>query len=697
MADTEPHLSFEPKTETITRQYNEFLTKNTELDKDSTITIDEYVTKNGQTVKKYNLNGTDFAFLSHTVGINIPNSNLATSQDIRSEISRWNTTKIGEANNQISCSLITADHISHAVNFQEVQTPQVMLGFTQLKTGELILAKPGDVGSIVEGKHIMKPQDGDICSIQDVLKTGNNGKMYNEVVITRYTQDRQAKKPDFILIFDNQTSDRIDQAIDYFKVPVINFNSQEYLNRSDHQIEAILTTIHSDTTLEELKNLHQKIVSLRENKDLWKSYSKNVEPKTDKDEMLLQKISSIEKTIIEQQIDQNKTTVTTVVEKFKQQPNLESLQEVRAILLRLAEDRLSYPINFISTQEYESGKKWLEQSQQLLFDTLSSTAPDIINFYQNQLLSFSQNAESLTTQQIEKELKKLFDYSVLSESSDHPRLRRLDAPHKSYDIVTLQNQQDQQKIIDLLNQVFFTQEKFKSIIISELDRSQQKDQQKQIDDQNASLDMASSDIESMVNLLESSSDKPDYKQKILSRIKDKLIGDRKTNEIIEDVRKYHYNSSIIKLYEVYLTDHFDNEVDKEIFRIIANPDQLSQPVQEINLSPLINTDNPFQILTVTTQDNQTHVFQIDQKYTSSHQLKNLEDNQNGQDTLKKINKRWFWRFRRQIPQLKSQNTYQLDIDDSNHQTLIAKDKNGEWCLITDSSVQKIKTEKIDIQ
>jgi hypothetical protein len=696
MPDTEPVLNDPSRSliETRTREYNDFFTKLDQLENNPQTTTEEYVTQNGQVVKKYNLNGTDFAFLSHTVGIGIPNSNLSTSQNIRTEISFWGSTKPGEANNQISCSLISADHISHAVHIQEIKTPQVMLGFTHLDSDQLILAKPSDVGSVVEKNHTFKPNEDNLSPVKDVLKTGNNGKMYNEIIITRYVRDGQVRKPNFIVIFDNQTNDRIEQAIDYFNVPVVNLNSQEYISRSNHQIEAILTTINSDTTLEDLKTLHQKIVFLKQNKDLWRDYGKNIEPETSQDEILLQKISSIEETIIEQQINQNKTTVTTAIEKFKQQPNLESLQEVRTILLKLAEDQSNYPINFISPQEAESGKKWLEQSQQLLVDTLSSAAPDIINFYQNQLLNFSQNAKVLTTKQVEQELKRFFEYSVLSESNDHPRLHRLDAPNKSYDIVTLKNQQ---KLTDLLNQVFSAQEKLRATIVSELDQSQQKDQQKQTNSQNESLDIASSDLKSMISLFESSSDKPDFKQKILNRIKDKLINDRKINEIIEDVRKYHHNSSIIKLYEAYLTDHFNNETDKEVYRIIANPDQISQPVQEINLSPLINTTNPFQILTITTQDDQLYVFQIDQKYALSHKLKKVEDSQNNQDTLKKINNRWFWRFRRQIPRLKTNYTYELNTDDSNHQTLITQDKNGEWCLITNSSVQKIKTQKIDLQ
>ena len=235
MADTEPNVSFETKTESVTRQYSEFLTKIDDLNKDPTTNTDEYVTKNGKTIKRYHLNGTDFAFLSHTVGIGIPNSNLITSQNIRNEISLWGSTKTGQANNQISCSLITADHISHAVHSREIQVPQVMLGFTTLEDGQLIRAKPGDTCFVVEKDHLAKPNEGNLRSVKDVLNTGNDGKMYNEVVITRYTQNGQTRKPDFIITFDGQMNDRIDQAIDYFNIPIINFNTEAYLNRSDRQ------------------------------------------------------------------------------------------------------------------------------------------------------------------------------------------------------------------------------------------------------------------------------------------------------------------------------------------------------------------------------------------------------------------------------------------------------------------------------
>lgn len=692
MPDIEPQTTnnSESKEERLTKEYDVFLTKSENLENNPNVLIDEFTTISGKKIKRYNLSGIDFAFLSHTVGLNIPNQNQEISQNIKTEISRWDQFRKGEANNYISCSLITAEHISHATA-GTIESLQVMLGFSHVEIGELILAQCGDAGSNTSKKFIANQIDVyRIQSPQTILKTAGHGSLYNEVLITRYSHTNQPKKPDFIITFDGKSDHRIDQAINYFDVPVINFKTESYIKKNNNQIEQKLAQSKAELSLEELIKLHQEIHTLRNNRDYWYRLCNTASDNNDQESNITEQTTTLEKLILDRQINRDKTTAQTVSKKFEDDKSLESLQEVRKILIHLAERQ--YPIDPIYVYP-TAENNWMDQSHQLLVDTLTSIAPTIIDFYKKQTTYILSRTESFTQQEIQKELSELSKYLILSESYDYPRLNSQDTSGRHYDIVTTTKPQEQEKLVETLQQIYSAQNQLKTALASVLEYSQQMDQKKHLDDQNSLLEAASN----LTEILELSKYHPDdnFQKKVEDKTKRCLFENKSEIEIIQTVRDNYQNSLIKRLYQEYLIDKFDPETRK-IYSIITNPDQIPEIPENKSVSETIqNGNDSFKILILNTKEGENFPFVIYSNDRGVHRLEPPDQPQSSKKLIEKFNKKWFWRSRLHVPKLNPNFILQLKPNFS-ERSFLTKDKKNNWWMISGTTISKIQMNNTNI-
>jgi len=419
--DNEPtinNINSESRLEKKTQEYNNFLTKKKDLENNPHVTIGDYTTINGQKVKQYNLEGTKFAFLTHTIGLNIANDNKKISEEITNDISIWNKKNREEGNNQISCSLITDKKITHTRNAETYHEPQIILAFEQIEKNGLLFASVTD-GAINTNKGIIiKPNENNIRSPQEIINIDSN--QYNEVVISRYPENEQARKPDFIVIFDGQTNDKIDQAVDYFNIPIINLQTEEYIKDRRDRIETNLIEINSTNDLGKQKEIFSEIIHSLKNKYEWENLSKkNFHRDDPKNVSIRQKIIQIEESIIDKQLIQDKEEALIPINELKEEINLTNLQNLHKTIIKLVENTYNKIPSFIALENNgELYMKWKKTSFETLSGILSLATPEIKTFYQNKIEYFSENP----IEKLQQELENFKNFEIVSINKNTPEL-----------------------------------------------------------------------------------------------------------------------------------------------------------------------------------------------------------------------------------------------------------------------------------
>ncbi len=703
MPDQEPNIVNiqESKAQKLTREYNQFLTKNENLENNPTVSIDEYVTNNGKKIKRYNLAGTDFAFFSHTVGIGINNNNLEISNIISKEINHWDAKKKGEANNQISCSLITHDHIAHA---GYTSTTQVLLAFNQIENGNLLLARAGDIGTNVDKNKIITDMDEiNTYPPQDILKTQNYGSMYNEVVISRY-QGEKARKPDFIIVFDGKINQRIEQALDYFQIPIINFQTNTYVENINQQIIQTIVDTKKAQTLEEQKKMFSEISYLSSNKTNWITTRKELVYNEPIEKYIKQEIFELEKSIVNKQLNQDNQTAKETSEKFATQSDLKSLQEIRNLMYELAQNTYSSlleqaPVNFLSG-DYELIAKWHRGSHEILSQTLIGNTPNIIKIYRQQTDLIISKVNEITSQEIDEKIQEFWECATVSKHENTGEFLLSKDNYFRHEIVSDSMNTQVEKfqhpeLIDPLFQIWSAQEKLKNTLLQCRDKIKQRERQQQIDQQISLLETASNNTEEMVSLLKENPmiENFNFKEIVFKKIEDHLMDpNRKNSEILQDFRNYdvvRYN-----LFQKYL-DSINNQYTQKIFRLLINPNEITQIPQKIQTSDIITSpereEEKFKFAIFTDSDGQRSIFEINQYWPQK--LNKLDDK--SVEILDKINKKWFWRLRQRLSKFNQSETYQYTTY-MGDKTLLAQSKK-DWYLINESSVQKINMANFNIE
>jgi hypothetical protein len=631
---------------------------------------------------------------------------LEVSQGITKEISHWDTKKKGEANNQISCSLITNNHISHTK--AEIGQPDVILGFNQIENGDLLFAIGNDGGIMVDKKLVATKMDEyNTHPPKDILKTGGYGNMYNEVLITRYKQDGQPRKPDFIITFNGETNDRIEQAINYFEIPIINFETSEYIKKINQQIQTTLEKINQHDSLDEKKDLFKEIPYLDTNKEKWRTtvkewvYDKNLEAQ------LKQQLFQTEESIIGLQLIHDREMATLVTENFKAQMSPESLEKLLQTTLSLTKKAYSSDsTDFIYNAPPELKFKWFQDSHQTLRETLTLATPDIIKFYQNQITRLSNSGGDMDINQFNLESEKFRKYAMVSVVNNQPLLRdsvRRDDRGIPISEDPIKYGQKYKEIDDLLNQIYSVQENLKTTISSGLKQAEAREKQKQIDNQNTTLETVSSNTEGLISLLKENSYDHQFREKIIKKIKEHLIDDKRDKtELIKDLRANYESLQNLSINNAYWDSVYklaDGDQYKiETYKLLTDPNQISEVPQKIEISDEIKTeslgyDQKSRIISFVSPNNEKLLFKIHGNNESSQTIEHPNDD-SIKNQMNNINKKWFWRLRRQIPKLNDTNTYQLNNHDVNS-PLLVENKN-RWYLIDKTSVKKINMANFNI-
>lgn len=95
-----------------------------------------------------------------------------------------------------------------------------------------------------EGTGVRSERDMDM---PEILNKGRQRKGYNEILLHRYTRDGKAPNPDYIIARDGFISEDMKRHAAYFGIPIININSEKYLEKEEQRAREILSGINDDS------------------------------------------------------------------------------------------------------------------------------------------------------------------------------------------------------------------------------------------------------------------------------------------------------------------------------------------------------------------------------------------------------------------------------------------------------------------
>ena len=201
-----------------------------------------------------NFEGEEFTFLVHKIK-GLLKADITKKLEL--DISEWD--KNYQDDSYISCSLIGNEKLSLTSG------KYLTLGFQKINKDQILAVNNKDM--LFKSKDI-KAKQLDYMSnyllAEQILKlTG----CYNEIVLKRFNDNKEALKPDYVLTFDDIDA-RSKNASEYFKSPIYNINIEAY---AEKLVEKLRVLKEKDINLY-LEYIKQLCSSLNSNYNDFKNY-----------------------------------------------------------------------------------------------------------------------------------------------------------------------------------------------------------------------------------------------------------------------------------------------------------------------------------------------------------------------------------------------------------------------------------------
>jgi len=250
--EQEQQIELDKSNDEIAQQWVDYMTTKEKFDSmvangEPGISVMEHTTAAGTTVNMYNLSGAPYALLVH--GITFDRSaqefskngvNGKKAAEYENDISTWDITKRGEANDNISCSILSPEYGTEywgsttSAGYKNGDK-SIAVGFSGISSEDIRMTVDSDQGTTRKSEHHRSEKletPNEIIRGKGIHQGRPDGMA--EVVIPRYVGESDvARKPDFIIVNNGQTSLTVDRAIDYFNVPVISIDRKNSTYGSD--------------------------------------------------------------------------------------------------------------------------------------------------------------------------------------------------------------------------------------------------------------------------------------------------------------------------------------------------------------------------------------------------------------------------------------------------------------------------------
>ncbi len=257
---------------TVNHLEEEVLSKNPEVAKRT-------IMHEGGNISVYDLKGIPFTMLTHTVDYRNANKpgeigtetyravmeNPAIWAEQRSEAEQ--TTGFGTRSGNARGDTISTSYTTSGHNFDSRVPGELVYGFDHVVADSIISVSNGDGGT----SNMAGRNETTINEINPFkrLEGAGSTRIYNEVLLRRYSETGAPKKPDYIVTENDKITETILKHASYFKIPIINIQSDIYRERMKQHGRELLDSISASDSYTELDQKIAELSSLSEYKPFY--------------------------------------------------------------------------------------------------------------------------------------------------------------------------------------------------------------------------------------------------------------------------------------------------------------------------------------------------------------------------------------------------------------------------------------------
>ncbi len=229
----------------------------------------------------YDLNGLPFSILSTTIDYRKHDEpghiGTETFRAVMNNPALWVTPRevakqelgYGTSNANARGNTISASYYNSERNIASHVPGDLMYGFAQIDGDSIIYISHGDGGT----KNMAGESDTlvDRPNIIKELEGASETSHYNEILLRRYSENGVPRRPDYIIVEDDNINDAALRHAKFFKIPIVNIQRQAYREKAYKRGIELINSISEHDSYQELDKKIEELTSMSNFKDMLRS------------------------------------------------------------------------------------------------------------------------------------------------------------------------------------------------------------------------------------------------------------------------------------------------------------------------------------------------------------------------------------------------------------------------------------------
>lgn len=259
---------------TVDNLEEEALSENSEVQK-------RFVEFEGSEIPVYDLEGLPFAMLSTTIDYRNANKpgeiGTETYKEVMANPAIWlerqdeaeRADGFGTRNEHARGNAISTSYRNSERNLKSYVPGELTYGFGHVDAGSVFAVVNGDAGS----NNVISKSGSLIAGLDaiDRLEGAGGTKYYNEVVLRRYSETGEPKRPDYIVARNGQISEAALRHAKFFNIPIVNIEESVYEDKAEKKGMELIDSIKENDTYPEIDRKMAELSSMSKYKYLVKN------------------------------------------------------------------------------------------------------------------------------------------------------------------------------------------------------------------------------------------------------------------------------------------------------------------------------------------------------------------------------------------------------------------------------------------
>ena len=224
----------------------------------------------GEQIPVYDLKGFPFVMLQTTIDYRSTNrpgeigtetyralmENPALWAERRDEAEK--SAGFGTRNGNARGDTISTSYRNSEKNLDSVVPGELVYGFASVSPDSIISVSGGDGGT----SNMAGREETRVSSLNEIkrLENPNASTIYNEVLLRRYSETGEPKRPDYIIVENGHISEASLRHAKFFNIPIVNIDTKAYQEKLERRGDELIDSISDNDTYLEIS---QKIAELR--------------------------------------------------------------------------------------------------------------------------------------------------------------------------------------------------------------------------------------------------------------------------------------------------------------------------------------------------------------------------------------------------------------------------------------------------